>query len=291
MEVRVIFMVRKARSTLKHFASQGSVSLLSANKHALAFFFVLAAIVVGVSVSSKTYAQEELALFLKPSATRAYELGNIHLDSTTAAEYDIERAGALYRRALTLDATLPYVRHQLSRVEFLRGNSALALKLVNQEISLRGNTVSPSSYYVRGLILGYMDRFEESAASYELYLRTDSTNWAAINDYAWVLLKADRPHDALISIDWGLISWPENPWLLNSRATALYELGDIDAAYESILLANHEVTSLSEREWLEAYPGNDPLIAAAGVAVFKEAVQENMHTISLARENGEKDMQ
>ena len=42
------------------------------------------------------------------------------------------------------------------------------------------------------------------------------------------------------------------------------------------------VAKISEADWLNAYPGNDPKIAGEGIAAFKKAVENNMHTIGLA---------
>jgi tetratricopeptide (TPR) repeat protein len=161
--------------------------------------------------------------------------------------------------------------------------------LLDEEIALT-ETPTPSAYYVRGLIKGFAGDYEGAAADYETYLRTDPTNWAAINDYAWVLLKADRPADALVAVDWGLVYWSANPWLLNSKATAHFELGQLTLANEAAERAVIAAAAITETDWLRAYPGNDPLIAPRGVAALKTAVAENMHTISLALEKAQKDV-
>jgi hypothetical protein len=85
--------------------------------------------------------------------------------------------------------------------------------------------------------------------------------------------------------------WPENPWLLNSRATALFELGQLDRAHEVIIQAAAAVETVTPAEWIKAYPGNDPLIAIDGVAAFKKAVAENMHSISEKRDAEQKVVQ
>lgn len=232
-------------------------------------------------------AYEDVTLLFFASAERAYAFGTEHFDSTTSFAYDIDRAGELYRRAIALDPALPFVHHQLARVEFLHGRLPLALKYVDEEIALTG-PASPSTHYVKGLILGYMDRFEESALSFETYLREDPTNWAAINDYAWVLMKAGRPEEALQSIEWGLEHWAENPWLLNSYAAALFELGQRDEARGAIEAAHNAVAHVTKEDWSRAYPGNDPQIAEDGLEALRGSIEENMHTImdeGVAREN------
>ncbi len=143
---------------------------------------------------------------------------------------------------------------------------------------------APNSYYVRALIEGYMGDYENSARDYEHFLRFDPINWATLNDYAWVLLKAERFSDAAEISARGLVDFPDNPWLLNSHAIALFELGRYPEALSAAQKASREVALVSEASWLHAYPGNDPKIGAQGLAVFKKAVADNMHTIQLAIE-------
>jgi tetratricopeptide (TPR) repeat protein len=231
--------------------------------------------------AATTPVYEEVVLVVDPSAERAYEFANRHFDAAHPGLYNIERAERLYEKAYTRNPQLPHLQHQRARVAFLKGDFETALARINDEIA-RG--ASPSSYYVRGLIKGYMDDFASSAADYEAYLKSDPRNWAAINDYAWVLIKQGRSKDALIALDWGLIYWPENPWLLNSKATALFEMNRLDRAKEAVDLAAANVANVTEEAWMQAYPGNDPLIAKDGVEAFRKAVEENMHTISLALE-------
>lgn len=234
--------------------------------------------------------REEIMMAFAPSAERAFEYGTAHFDAKHADDYDLARAEALFSAAESIDPDYPYLNHQMARIAFLKGNFHTALTYIDREIQLHGSTNS-NAHYVRGLIKGFMGDYEGAAQDYETYLRTDPKNWAAINDYAWVLLKDRRYKEALIALDWGLIYWPENPWLHNSRATALFELGRLEDARDAAEAASRAVADLSEADWLQAYPGNDPLIAPSGIAAFKKAVGENMHTISLALKNAQKDMQ
>src|SRR6185503_4009828 len=96
-----------------------------------------------------------------------------------------------------------------------------------------------------------------------------------INDYSWVLLKADLPEAAHNALSWGLTQWPDNPWLLQNEATALYELGRFKEAAQAAAKAKVGVEKLTTEDWLIAYPGNDPAIAPQGLAQFKKATEEN----------------
>ena len=246
---------------------------------------VVALVVTSSGALLRTH--EFISVNLFPSAERAYAYGVRHFDARRSRDYDIHHAEIMFKKSLRLNPQQPFAQHQLGRIEFLRGDITRALARINAEIATNPSP-SPSSYYVRALIEGYMGDYEDAAKDYEVYLKTDPNNWAAINDYAWVLLKNSRALDALVALDWGLLYWPGNAWLLNSKITALFELGEMDKARETVALAGKAVMSITESDWMRAYPGNDPLIAREGVLAFQEAVRANIHTIAIARQDGSK---
>lgn len=219
-------------------------------------------------------AYEDVSFALAPSAERAYQYGERHFGESEDSNYDIDRAKYFLSWAAQKDPDALYVYHELARIEFLQGNFTEALRLINIQIARHG-TDTPNSFYIRGLIEGYVGMYEESAADYKYFLQFDPHNWAAANDCAWVLLKAGKVQEAADITSKALLDDPNNPWLLNTNATALYEIGKVSLAKERITHAQNAVTTLTDAEWSHAYPGNDPLIAPQGVAAFKEAVQSN----------------
>jgi tetratricopeptide (TPR) repeat protein len=225
--------------------------------------------------------QENITFEMHPSAALAFEYGERHFDGQNPAEYDIARATYFFNKAALLDPTTLYLFHELARIAFLRGDFKTAMADINLQIALHGDQ-TPNSYYVRGLIEGYMGDYTDSANDYQHFLATDPQNWAGINDYAWVLLKAGRPQDAVVATAYGLKYFPGNPWLLNSNAIGLYEMGLITPARDQAHAALAAAAGITEAQWLHAYPGNDPKIAAEGIAAFQSAVIENMHSIILA---------
>lgn len=259
-------------------------------RNALVGALIVAAIVSVAFRTETVRVYEDVAFALDPTPERAFAYGSQHFDAQRPESYDLGRAERFFTRALALDPQYPYLQHQLARLAFLDGNFPIALARINLQISLYG-TSTPNSYYVRGLIKGFAGDYAGAAADYETYLRTDPKNWAAITDYSWVLIKDTRYKEALVALDWGLIYWPENPWLHNTRATALFELGHLEEAREAAEAASRAVEGLTEEAWLQAYPGNDPLIAPQGIAAFKKAVEANMHTIRAVLEDGAKTVQ
>jgi tetratricopeptide (TPR) repeat protein len=238
---------------------------------------VIIALLALAAAAGSTYAPilvEEAMLVLDRDAARAYRYGSAHFDARKTASYDIARAETLFKRALAIDPSVPYAKHQLARIYFIQGDFVTALRYINEELAEQ-KSPSASSYYIRGLILGYMGRYEEAAKDYAEYLTYDPTNWAALNDYAWVLLKGEKFFEAREALARGLKSFPENPWLLNSYAIALFELGDFEAARPALAKAEITVERITEQEWHTAYPGNDPRIASEGIRTLRESIKKN----------------
>jgi tetratricopeptide (TPR) repeat protein len=223
-------------------------------------------------------AYENISFTIDPSAARAYSYAERHFDASDPANYDVDRAEYFFRLAQMRDPNLPYLYHELARIDFLKGMFTQALANINIQIANKGDE-TPNSYYVRGLIEGYMGDYASAAADYEHFLRFDPYNWAGLNDYAWVLLKAGRSKDAFLATSKGLQKFPNNAWLLNSNAIALFEMGDLRDAKLQAQRAMDQTQLVTSADWLHAYPGNDPKIAAAGVEAFKKATVDNMHSI------------
>lgn len=215
-------------------------------------------------------------------AGTAYHYGEMRFSALEREWYDVEAAEYYFRIAHARDPRLPYVNHQLARIEFLRGNFLDGLIYINKELEVNPDP-SPSTYYIRGLIEGFAGMYDLAARDYEIFLRHDPSNWAAINDYAWVLLKAGRSMDALQATARGLSFFPNNPWLLNSNAIALYEEGFYAEAQEQARGALIMAMTLSEEDWLLAYPGNDPRVAQDGLNALGDSIRTNSRAIREAR--------
>ena len=218
---------------------------------------------------------EEVSLAISPDATRAMSFGDQHFSSKLPGSYNIDAADHFYRVVAKLNPDTPYLYHQFARIAFLRGKYGSAMIAIDKQIAKTGDSF-PNAYYMRGLIEGFNGDYSHSESDYRTYLAHDPTNWAATNDLAWVLLRDDKPQEALDAIDKVFRHWQNNPWLLNSRATALRELGRNAEALVAIQAASHEVAKVSPSDWLLAYPGNDPMIAENGLESLKGAIAANL---------------
>jgi len=230
---------------------------------------------------SYTLLEESVMYNLDPTAVRAFTYGERHFSARNASAYDIERAAYFFGKAADIDPTYPYLYHELARIAFLKGEFETAMALIDMQIAQMGDK-APNSYYIRALIEGYKGEYAASAKDYEYFLKFYPTNWAAVNDYAWVLLKAGRAREAAETTARALEWFPDNPWLLNTNATALFETREYAKALQAAQKASIAVSKLSEAAWLQAYPGNDPRIANKGITAFKKAVEDNIHSITLA---------
>jgi len=258
-------------------------------QHTRALLFALAVCVVvicaivlfpGLRVQAQNI-EENIVFALHPSASLAFQYGERHFNGQEPSEYDLARAEYFFEQAAARNPNTPYLFHELARIAFLEGDLTRALVLINIQIALHGDS-EPNSYYVRGLIEGYMSDYADSAVDYKYFLQFDPEDWAAMNDYAWVLLKANEAQQALSVTQHGVALFPKNPWLLNSYTIALYETGDLLGASKNAVLALAATREVTQAEWLHAYPGNDPQIAAEGVAALQKAAEDNMHMVGLA---------
>ncbi len=255
----------------------------SRNVSRMALVALLLIVIASVFFSAKlTQALEWIRFEMHPSAEGAYELGERHFDYADPQQYDLDLAEYYFNTARHLDPNLEYVYHELARISFLEGHLRMALFKINYQIAKFGDK-TPNSYYVRGLIEGYLGDYTASDTDYKHFIAIDVHDWAAKNDDAWVLLKAKRYQDAFDVTTAGLQDDPNNPWLLNSNAIALYEMGRYGDAAPLIERAAETVTKVTAAEWSHAYPGNDPLIAPQGLAAFRSAVLANRKMIEDAR--------
>lgn len=207
------------------------------------------------------------------NAQLQFDAGTYFLN-TRSSNYDLGRAEKYLKRAVRANPSFPYVHHELARVYFLNGDFDAAELHATIEIQNHGDE-SPRAYYVRGLVRGFQGDYEGAVFDYAQYLKFDPHNWAAINDYAWVLLKSEHFEEAIIASARGLQFFPDNAWLLSTNSVALAEqgyAGPARAQAEAAVVAAQKVT---EEEWLKAYPGNDPRIASDGVAALRSATELN----------------
>lgn len=228
------------------------------------------------------YGRADTALALnRGDAGLAMQLGNYYFGGTIGrSEYDPERAEQAYRRAVAVKPGILWGHYQLARIYFVGGNYDLALEEINKE--LEANPENLRSLYIRGLIYGYRNfpgDLEKTEADFRRFTRWAPKEWAGYNDFAWVLSRSGKYNEAKEAI---LLAFRQvrdgekNPWLWNSLGVAELNLGDYPGARLSFLKAKELAEKLTISEWGQAYPGNNPANAAAGLQAFREAIEENL---------------
>jgi tetratricopeptide (TPR) repeat protein len=210
------------------------------------------------------------------SAQDAFECGNHYFGIYGPSGYDVARAEYYFGRATNIDPTLPNEWHQYARTAFLRGDFVAALARINMQFKMRGDELM-ASYYIRGLIEGYAKDYAAAEKDFKHFLEWDRNNWAARNDLAWIYF-AEGKYKEVVTLLHGFAttSKPPNPWLLTTDAMALYNLGDTKDAHTELIQARATAATLTEEDWIHAYPGNDPAIAGKGLAAFRQTIEDDI---------------
>ncbi|MEK7661942.1 MAG: tetratricopeptide repeat protein [Patescibacteria group bacterium] len=213
-----------------------------------------------------------IATIIPPDDPKLYlKIGNYYFGK---GDYNLIKAEKNFRRALMLDPATQTAHYQLARINFLKSNFAEAIWQIDREISLNENF--GKSYYVKGLIQGYMGQSDEAILNFKKFIAYDSYNWAGYNDLAWVYFKKGefaQTKDAALK---GLKRDPGNPWLNNSLGLALLNLGQKKEAKRAFETALEKLKKIAPEDWGKAYPGNNPNIYAQGLKEMRESVSYNL---------------
>jgi tetratricopeptide (TPR) repeat protein len=205
------------------------------------------------------------------SAGGMFAAGNYYFSEKS---YHLNRAENFFQYALKIKENYPGAHYQLARIYFLRGNFNLARKEINAELAAYPDF--KRSFYVRGLINGYAGRFPEAVNDFENFLHWKPSSWAAHNDLAWVYFQVGNFEKVLELANDGLRYAPENPWLLNTKGLALYNLDRPAEAKEYLTQALEKTEKLAPEDWKKAYPGNDPNFSANGLTQMLAAIKTNL---------------
>lgn len=219
-----------------------------------------------------------VSFLMRHDAELGVELGNYYFNVYNDGVYDLDRAEKHFERALAIDPNVEKAWYQLSRIDFLQGKFTPAREKINKQLELHGDSIM-ASYYIRGLINGYAGRFKDAEKDFLKFLSWKKESWAAHNDLAWVYFSQGEYKKAEEVAREGLIFSPNNAWLLNSLGVSLLNLGKRDEARDVFLRAREAAALLTDVDWGRAYPGNDPLSAAPGLAGMKKAIEKNIELV------------
>ena len=192
--------------------------------------------------------------------------------------YNLTIAKWAYTSLLSKDDSMSgqWTNHQLARIYFVQGDYNTALLYIDREIALYPDNLN--AYYIKGLIYGFMNDNHDAIETFKYYTSRTHT-WAGHNDLAWLQFKIGDYQGALDTIDKVINTYPDNVWILNTRAIALYNLHRIDEAKITISRDKLELTKMTPARWGASYPGNDPSIYTKGLQQMKQSVEDNYKLI------------
>lgn len=197
--------------------------------------------------------------------------------------HKLREAKKFYKKALELDPEIANTHYQLARVYFIGGQLFSALQEINKELEV--NPLNPRSYYIKGLILGYMGRFEEAEESFKTFLKSDEARypngWGGYVDLGWVLMRQKKYQEALWILKEAEDLFSPNTWVYNGLGAAHLALKNYDTAEDYYKKAYEGAKKMTVEEWLVAYPAHDPKTAEDGIKQIIESIEKN---ISLVRE-------
>lgn len=222
-----------------------------------------------------------MALFLTDDARFAFEMGNYYFNVYDKGVYDLDLAAAAYERATSLNPKLPLARYQLARVYFVLGYAREAMAEINHELGVNPNNLR--ALYIRGLIEGTAGDYSSAVQDFGAFIKWAPTEWAGYNDLAWILEKsgdyAGAKNAALAGLK-NAHAAESNPWLWNSLGVAELNLKDYAEAGAAFRKALMYAAKMEPRDWRRAYPGNDPILAEAGLREFQDVIEENLRRAS-----------
>lgn len=220
--------------------------------------------------------------WLVDDATFAFELGNSRFSDAEQGMYDLTMAEHYYARALEINPRFKDPLFQLGRIDFINGEFFSAIEKFSMVLgSIPDPVVHRSTYYMRALAYGYVRRFSDAVRDFETIIEAEGNSewgalWAARADLGWVYFQQGDFEAVLRISDEGLVTAPNNPWLLTNKGVALLNLGEKEEAHVTLERASHEAQQLTEEGWARAYPGNDPLEAYLGLDAMIDTIDTNL---------------
>lgn len=215
------------------------------------------------------------ALSRVEDADTAFRVGNYFFNGDA---YNLEKAVISYKRALVLSPSHPFARYQYARAEFLRGNFATALEQAEKQIKV--NPDFPNTWYVRGLIHGYVGLRQKAADDFRTFISRVPEQWAGYNDLAWILARQENFAEMKRVVNEAFEKLPHekerNPWLWTNMGIAEMNLGEYRAAGESFEKALEIAKKMTPKYFWSAYPGNNPRSANDAYRNFLSTLYFNL---------------
>lgn len=220
-------------------------------------------------------------LFLSPSLHQA--AGNLFFGKVTPL-YNVTLAKFFFERSAYpfLGNPEPSAHYQLSRTYFIQGYLIDAALEAEKQLEFYPNHIR--TYYVLGLIYGYLNDEERAINMFSRYIENDTTSWAARNDKAWLQFRIGDIDGALETIE-PVAHDIKNPWVQNTYGALLMNKKRYKEAERAFLYAKNAANAMTEKDWGVAYPGNDPRVYGTGLSAMRTSIEDNLALVRQKSEN------
>jgi tetratricopeptide (TPR) repeat protein len=111
-------------------------------------------------------------VFYFTSANGLFAIGNFFFGG---GAYDVKLAGKFYEMTLKKDPEFPRANYQLGRTYFIRGDFSASWYYIEKEIKYYPDF--PKSYYMRGLIFGYVNHLDAAENDFKKFLSLKPNSW------------------------------------------------------------------------------------------------------------------
>ncbi len=160
-------------------------------------------------------------------------------------------AGCSVPRIIVLNDPLDAHGHNDLGIGYqVSGDDDLALRAFDRAAELDAGWAQP--LINRGNVLALREDWSEAAASYRQALRREPQNAEAMNNLAWVLLRAGDAERALPWAEEAVALDPHHPAFLDTLAEIRLARGETEAAARLLERALHNSPSPELRESIEA---------------------------------------
>lgn len=180
-----------------------------------------------------------------------------------------------------------YTYYLLGRINFVQNDLTESIAYFNKTIN--ENPTFKEGYYGRGLAYGFYSPIflPDAAVDFQKYIDIDEEEfskdgyhaygaWAAYNDLAWIFFLQGEFIKAEETARKGLKISGTNPWLFNMLAVSLIEQSRCNEAKLYLELADKSASSISVKEFGEAYSGDSPIFWEKGRESMLKTIKDNI---------------
>lgn len=215
-----------------------------------------------------------LSLGLKFYSPLNLFLGNIFFGRVHEL-YNVNLANFFFKQASypPIGTPVQWSHYQLGRTNFIRGNLDLALTELFKEIKFFPE--NKRTYYMIGLSYGYVKQEKLAIEAFDQFISWKPESWAARNDKAWLEFRIGKIDDALKTIE-PVAQLIDNAWVQNTYGVLLMNKKKYEEAKIAFEYAKVAADRMTEKEWGNTYPGNDPRVYATGLKGMRLSIDSNL---------------